>query len=59
MRTKADQYRERAEECEAKAALAQDPQAKQIFTEAANDWRELARQMDRFVSWRSGPPQPQ
>jgi hypothetical protein len=53
MRTKADQYRERAGECEAKAAQARDLQAKQIFTEAANEWRELARQMDSFASWRS------
>jgi hypothetical protein len=46
--SKAEEYRKHAEECEKKAELARDFDAKQTFREAARQWRKMAEQADRY-----------
>lgn len=55
--SKANEYRERAKECEVKAAAARDKNAKRAFTDAAINWREMADQVDRMIDWLNEPPQ--
>ena len=43
--TKAEEYRQRAKECERMATNTKDPEAKRAFTEAAHQWRHLAAQV--------------
>ena len=44
--SRADLYLERATECERQAALARDPQARAVFSDLADQWRDLARQVE-------------
>ena len=46
--TKAEEYRQRAKECEQMATNTKDPEAKRAFTEAAHQWRHLAAQVERW-----------
>jgi hypothetical protein len=46
--SKAEEYRKRAEECEKKAELAHDFDAKQTFLDAARQWRKMVEQADRY-----------
>jgi hypothetical protein len=48
MKSKVQDYIERAEDCENRAALAHDLAAAITFREAARVWRELARQWIEF-----------
>jgi hypothetical protein len=40
--SRADEYRAKAVECQERAALAHDAEAKRIFEELARGWRQLA-----------------
>jgi hypothetical protein len=46
MGKRADEYRERAAECEALAAVTADPKFKATYEDLAKRWRDLARQVD-------------
>jgi hypothetical protein len=46
MGLRADQYREKAAECDAAAATAPDPKIKLVYDDLAKRWRDLARQVD-------------
>ena len=48
MASRADQFREKADECRALAARAKDRVAKQHFEDIAQQWLELARQVERI-----------
>jgi hypothetical protein len=48
--TRAEEYRERAQEAEARAAVARDPEVKFIFAESARQWRRLADQWERMTT---------
>jgi non-ribosomal peptide synthetase component E (peptide arylation enzyme) len=43
----AEDYRRKAEEADAKAAVARDADVRLTFQEIARQWRELAAQMER------------
>jgi len=44
--SRADRYLERAAACDDLAASVRDPQAQAIFFDLANQWRDLARQVE-------------
>jgi hypothetical protein len=44
--TKSDQYRTRAQECEAKASSIKDPFTKEQYLDMAARWREMAERFD-------------
>jgi hypothetical protein len=46
MGKRAEDYRERAAECEALAAVTADPKFKATYEDLAKRWRDLARQVD-------------
>jgi hypothetical protein len=46
MRKWAEECRERAIECEALAAVTDDPKLKATYEDLAKRWRDLARQVD-------------
>jgi hypothetical protein len=46
MGKRAKEYRARAAECEALAAVATDPKFKATYEDLAKRWRDLARQVD-------------
>jgi hypothetical protein len=45
--TKAEEYEGKAEECEARASEARNPQVKQSYQDLARQWRELATHAPR------------
>lgn len=45
---RAEYFRARAAECEEKAKVAKDVEAKRVFREAAMHWREMADQSERL-----------
>ncbi len=47
MQSRAEEYRERAKECEQKAAETRDPEAKEGFSRLARLWAELAEQTEQ------------
>jgi len=47
MVTKADEYRKRAKEADEKARRAKGAETKQVYTDLAAFWRELAEQAER------------
>jgi hypothetical protein len=47
MQSRAEEYRERAKECEQKAAQTRDPEAKEGFNRLARLWDELAEQTEQ------------
>ena len=47
--TKAERYRDRAEQCLLKAVSANDPEVKMQFTGWAAHWHELAEQAERDI----------
>jgi hypothetical protein len=49
--TKADDYRAKAAECNKLADDADDATAKHLFREAAGNWRTMADQAERPLSW--------
>jgi hypothetical protein len=54
-----EQLRARAEECEAKAQMAHDPELRWLYRDMAAQWRELARQRDEFrLRDRTAEPSP-
>jgi hypothetical protein len=44
MSTKSDEFMRKAAKCDRLAELAKEPAARKAFTEAAAQWRRLARQ---------------
>ena len=44
--SRADLYRERAAECERQVALVRDSQVRAILSDLADQWRDLARQVE-------------
>ena len=46
MASRLEIYRSRAEQCEAVAAAATEPNARRTFTALAKEWRNLARQLE-------------
>ncbi|HWX83017.1 MAG TPA: hypothetical protein VNZ48_05385 [Xanthobacteraceae bacterium] len=46
MGKRAEEYRERASECEALAAVTADAKFKSTYEDLAKRWRDLARQVD-------------
>jgi len=46
--SKAEEYLAHAQECEAAAETASQPDVKKSFKEAARQWREMAKQADRY-----------
>jgi hypothetical protein len=44
----ADDFRAKATECDELAAKAGDPEAKRMLQEAADNWRVMAKQAERF-----------
>jgi hypothetical protein len=46
--TRAEQYRLRAKEAEEQASKIHDTQLKEGFLEIARQWRELAKQAERY-----------
>jgi hypothetical protein len=49
--SKSEEYRRKAEECDALAAKATDPDAKRLLTQIAADWRSMAKQVEK---WETG-----
>jgi hypothetical protein len=47
MRTKAEEYREQAADCERRANEVRDPEAKKYFADCARLWRFMAEQAER------------
>lgn len=47
MTTKAEEFRRKADEAEAKAASVMDLEVQQAYTEIARLWREMAAQAER------------
>ena len=48
MSSRAEYFRTKAAECEEKAEAARDTEAKRMFREAAQHWREMAAQAERL-----------
>jgi hypothetical protein len=46
MSAKADEFMKKAENCDRLAEMAKEPAARKAFTDAAAQWRDLARQAD-------------
>ena len=46
--SRSQQFRERAEECAVKAAIAHNPDAKATFEEAQKQWLILAEQVEQL-----------
>jgi hypothetical protein len=45
--TRAEEYRQRADEAERRAKQVRDPEAKRAFDEIARQWRVMAEQVER------------
>jgi hypothetical protein len=45
--TRAEDYRQRADEAERRAKQVRDPEAKRAFDEIARQWRVMAEQVER------------
>ena len=48
MSSRAEQFRQKAAECEQLVALVKEPQVKESFRRLANEWRDLARQVEEL-----------
>jgi len=48
MGTRADEFLERAADCDQQAEAANDPHVKKTYRELAAQWRELARQIEKL-----------
>jgi hypothetical protein len=47
VKSRADDYRDKARDCERQAGLAQDHSLRQIYLDLAKQWRDLAEQIER------------
>ena len=52
---RADEYRERAEECRAQASEMTDPKAREAMLETADTWERMAAYEDKHNPPRNGP----
>jgi hypothetical protein len=51
MLTNGDECRAKAAECDKKAELAKNAEAKRLLQDAAKEWRTMAAFADRHVAW--------